>query len=109
MDNKLDEGKVVTIDSYLDHYCARPAMAEFQDLTILQFVEWCRIPKRIGDDLVHRKKEVVVIVRLYCSPDPEGLKYKQYCRQKLMIHQPFCQVDDLLGACDKHSSGTVSS
>ena len=25
VDNKLDEGKVVTIDSYLDHYCARPA------------------------------------------------------------------------------------
>ena len=35
VDNKLDEGKVVTIDSYLDHYCARPATAEFQDL---QFV-----------------------------------------------------------------------
>ena len=104
MDNKLDEGKVVTIDSYLDHYCARPAMAEFQDLTILQFVERYRIPKRIGDNLVCRKKEVVVIVRPYCSPDPESPKYEQYCRQKLMIHQPFYQVDELLGACDKHSS-----
>ena len=29
VDNKLDEGKVVTIDSYLDHYCARPATTEF--------------------------------------------------------------------------------
>ena len=89
MDNKLDEGKVVTIDSYLDHYSARPATAEFPDLTILQFVEWYRIPKRIGDNLVCRKKEVVVIVRPYCSPDPEGPKYEQYCWQKLMIHQPF--------------------
>ena len=33
----------MTIDSYLDHYCARPAMAEFQDLTILHFVERYRI------------------------------------------------------------------
>ena len=47
---------------------------------------------------------MVVIVRPYCSPDPEGPKYEQYCRQKLMIHQPFRQVDELLGACDKHSS-----
>ena len=104
VDNKLDEGKVVTIDSYLDHYSARPATADFQDLTILQFVERYRTPKRIGDNLVRRKKEVVVIVRPYCSPDPEGPKYEQYCRQKLMIHQPFYQVDELLGACDKHSS-----
>ena len=49
MDNKLDEGKVVTIDSYLDHYSARPATVDFQ----------------------------VVIVRPYCSPDPEGSKYEQ--------------------------------
>ena len=83
VDNKLDEGKVVTIDSYLDHYSAHPATADFQDLTILQFVERYRIPKRIGDNLVRRKKEVVVIVRPYCSPDPEGPKYEQYCRQKL--------------------------
>ena len=76
VDNKLDEGKVVTIDSYLDHYCARPATTEFQELTILQFVERYRIPKIIGDNLVHRKKEVVVIVRPYCSPDPEGPKYR---------------------------------
>ena len=102
VDNKLDEEKVVTIDSYLDHYCAHPAMTEFQELTILQFVEWYRFSKRIGDNLVHRKKEVVVIVRPYCSPNPEGPKYDQYCRQKLTIHQPFCQVDELLGACDKH-------
>ena len=101
VDNKLDEGKVVSIDSYLDHNSARPAMAA---LTILQFVERYRIPKRIGDNLVRRKKEVVVIVRPYCSPDPEGPKYEQYCRQKLMIHQPFCQVDELLGAYEKHSS-----
>ena len=44
---------------------------------------------------------MVVIVSPYCSPDPEGPKYKQYCRQKLMIHR---QVGELHGACDKHSS-----
>ena len=100
----LDEGKVITNDSYLDHYSARPATADFQDLTILQFVERYRIPKRISDNLVCRKKEVVVIVRPYCFPDPEGPKYEQNCRQKLMIHQPFYQEDEILGACDKHSS-----
>ena len=47
---------------------------------------------------------MVAIVRPYCSPDPEGPKYEQYCRQKHMIYQPFCQVDELLGARDKHSS-----
>ena len=77
VDNKLDELKVVTIDSYLDHYCVHPATTEFQDLTILQFVERYRIPKRIGDDLIRRKKEVVVIVRPYYSPYPEGPKYEQ--------------------------------
>ena len=67
-------------------------------------MERYRIPKRIGDNLVHRKKEVVVVVRPYCSPDPKGRKYKQYCRQKLMVHQPFGQVDELLRAYHKHSS-----
>ena len=95
VDNKLDEGKVVTIDSYLDHYSARPATADFQDLTF-----W----NSTGFQRVRRKKEVIVIVRPYCSPNPEGPKYEQYCKQKLMIHQPFYQVDELLGACDKHSS-----
>ena len=82
VDHKLDKGKVVTIDSYLDHYCACPATAEFEDLTILQFVERYRIAKRISDNLVCRK-EVVVIVRPYCSHNPVGPKYEQYCRQKL--------------------------
>ena len=66
-------------------------------------MEKSRIPKRNGDDLVPRK-EVVVIARPYCSPNPEGPQYEQYCRYKLMIHQPFRQVDELVGACDKHSS-----
>ena len=69
VDNKLDEGKVVT------HIWTTTVLtAEFQDLTILQFVKRYRIPERIGDDLVHRNKEVVVLVCPYCSPDPEGPK-----------------------------------
>ena len=92
----------MTIDSYLDNYCARPATAEFQDLTILQFVERYRIPKRIGDGLVHRKKDVVVIVSPYCSPDPESPKYEHYCRQKVMVRQSFRQVDELLGETSIH-------
>ena len=42
----------------------------------------------------------VVIVRPYCSPDPDGPKYEQYCKQKLMLHVPFRHVDELKGDCD---------
>ena len=100
MDDKLDEGQIVTVDSYLDHR-ARPATPHFGNLTLLQFVEQYSIPKKIGGGLVCRKKEMVIIVRPYCSPDLEGPKYEQYCRQKLMMHQ---QVDELQGTCDTHSS-----
>ena len=40
---------------------------------------------------------MVVIVRPYCPPDPEGPKYEQYCRQKLMLHVPFRNQRELLG------------
>lgn len=103
VDDKLDEGQVVTVDSQLDHYCSRPTTPQFEDLTLLQFVQRYRIPKRVGDDLFRRRKEVVVIVRPYCSPDPNGPKYEQYSKQRLMTHQPFRQLEELLGVCDTHS------
>ena len=57
-----------------------------------------------------------MIIRPYIFPDPQGPNYEQYCRQKLMLHQPFRQHEELLGGCDTHSeaystflqSGTVS-
>ena len=37
-------------------------------------------PNAIGVASTWRKKEIVVIVIPYCSPDPQGPKYEQYCR-----------------------------
>ena len=45
---------------------------------------------------------MVVIACCYCSPDPEGPKYEQYCMQKFMQHQSFRQLEDLLGASNIH-------
>ena len=39
---------------------------------------------------------MVVIVSPYCSPDPHGPKYEQYCQQKLMLHVPFRHQNELL-------------
>ena len=47
-----------------------------------------------------------------CSPDPEGPKYEQYCRQKLMQHVPFRQQEELLDGNETSSfllSGSVPS
>ena len=103
VDDTLEDDRAVTLDSQLDHYIARPTTPQFEELTLLQFVQKYRIPKRVDDDLVHRTKEVVVIPRPYCSPDPSGPKYEMYCKQKLMLHQPFRQLEQLLGACDSHA------
>ena len=103
VDDRLEDDRAVTLDSQLDHYTARPATAQFEELTLLQFVQKYRIPKRVGDDLVPRTKEVVVIPRPYCSPDPSSPKYEQYCKQNLMMHRSFRQLEQLLGACDSHA------
>ena len=72
-----------------------------EGLTLLEFVQSYRKPKSVGLDPVSRKKEVVVIV--ICSPDPQGPKYERYCRQKLMLHQPYRHLDELLGGLETHS------
>jgi len=94
--DQLEEGESVTVDSLLDHYCSHPTTPHYEDMTLLQFVRRYKTPKKVGGNLVYRKKEVVVIVRPFCSPDPKGPKYEQYCKQKLMTHVPFRQVDELL-------------
>ena len=103
VDDKLEDDRAVTLDSQLDHYTARPTTPDFEELTLLQFVQRYRIPKRVDDDLVRRTKDVVVIPRPYCSPDPSGPNYEQYCRQKLMMHQPFRQLEDLQAGCDSYA------
>ena len=53
------------------------------------------MPKNIGEEPVARKKMVVVRVRPHCSPDTSGPQYEQYCQQKLMLHRPFREYQQL--------------
>ena len=102
VDNILEQDKPVTVESQLDQYCARPDTGDFNQLSLLEFVEWYKIPKKKGVAFILRKKEVLVIPRPYCSPDPDGLQCEQYCRQKLMLHQLFRQLEDLLAGYQSH-------
>ena len=101
VDDNLEADKPVTVESQLDQYCARPETGEFNKLTLLEFVEQYKIPKKKGVAFVPRKKEVLVIPRPYCSPDPDGPQYEQYCRQN-MLYQPFRQLEDLLAGYQSH-------
>ena len=107
MDRALDEERPVTVESQLDHYLARPSGSPFEELTLLNFVQKYRVPKTVGEPPIPRSKEVVVIPRPYVSPDPNGPNYDQYCRQKLMLHQPFRQLEDLLGDCDTYETAYI--
>lgn len=102
VNDTLEENKPVTLESQLDQYCARPGTSEFDRLPLLGFVERYKIPKKKGDPLIPRKKEVVVIPRPYCSSDPNGPFYEQYCKQNLMLHRPFRQLNELLAGYDHH-------
>ena len=102
VDDNLEADKPVTVESQLDQYCARPDTGEFNKLTLLEFVEQFKIPKKEGVAFVPRKKEVLVIPRPYCTPDPDGPQYEQYCIQKLMLYQLFRQLEDLLAGYQSH-------
>ena len=103
VDDRLEEDNPVTVESQLDQYCARPVTDDFDKLTLSEFVQKYKLLKKKGDALIPRKKDVVIIARPYCSPDPAGPHYEQYCRKKLMWYQPFRRLDDLLKGCDNHS------
>ncbi len=102
VESQLQEGQPATAPSILDHYISRPTTTQFRDMTILHFPQKYTMPKDLGSDPSHRRKDVVVIVRPFCSPDPNGPNYEQYCRQKLMLHKPFRQQEELLGGCDSY-------
>ena len=61
----------------------------FNDMTLLA------MPKALRNEPTQK---VLVITCSYCSPDPTGSKYKQYCRQSLMQHKLFNHRTDLLAA-----------
>ena len=96
MEEQPEDGSSrATVHSILDHYVQRPADAVFQDMSLLTFARNYTIPKELGTVPKHQKMKVVG-VRPYCSPDPDGPKYEQYCKQKLMLHVPFRHVDQLM-------------
>ena len=97
VEQRLEEDHPATTPSTLDHYISRPVTPQFQNITLLHFVQHFTMPKEPGSDPSRRRKKVVVIVRPYCSPDPRGSKFEQYCQQKLMLHVPFRLLNDLLG------------
>ena len=80
----------------VDHYRSRSKTTHFNDMTLLQFVQQYKMPKKVGAEPVHRNKDVIVMMCPYCTPNPEGPKYELYGRQKLMQHVPFCQQEELL-------------
>ena len=57
------------------------------------------MPKNVSKEPVARKM-IVVRVRPYCSPDTSGPQYEQYYQQKLMLHRPFREYQQLKAGCD---------
>jgi len=108
LEDHFEENECVTVDSPLEHYCARPVTPEFANMTLLQFVQRFKTSRKVGEGLTCRKKHVVVIVRPCISPDPQGPNYEQYCRQKLMLYQPFRKIEQLLGTCYTHADAYLT-
>ena len=101
--SELTEGQNATAPSIVDHYCARPASETFETMTLLSFAQGYSLPRSLGEQPKKRNKKVVTIPRPYCSPDPSGPKYEQYCRQKLMQHKCFRNIADLLSGHDTYA------
>ena len=97
VEDHLTEDQPATALSILDHYMGRPTTPHFQGMTLLQFIQQHTMPKGLGANPNPRSKNVVVVSRPFCSSDPNGPKYEQYCRQKLMQHVPFRHQDELMG------------
>lgn len=83
-------------------------------MTLLHFAHFSN-PRNCGSESNPRQKKVVVVVRPYTLPDPNGPQYKQYCKQKLMLHEPFKREDELLNtqdtsakACEVYMSGNIA-
>ena len=90
--NNLEEGSTATALSTLDKYVERPSTSEFDEITLLKFVQNYHCTKT---SIAKRTKTAVVIVRPYISCDPNGARFEQYCMQKMMLHIPFRCVDSL--------------
>ena len=95
LEERLQEQNHAAALSILNHYMQRPNSARFNDMTLLEFARQYSMPKVSGTEPSHRSKRVVIIARPYCSSNPDGANYKQYCCQSLMQHKSFRAVDGL--------------
>ena len=102
VEDHLEEGQRATALSIVDHYIGRPDSSHFNTMTLLEFTRQYSMPKTLGAEPTPRSRRIVVIPRPYVSSDPAGDKYEQYCRQSLMQHKPFRQMDDLLSGYDTY-------
>lgn len=90
------EAHAATAPSILDYYLACSFNSVFSNVTILTFARSYTIPKELSGEPTKRRKDVVIIVRPYISPNCNGPNYEQYCLQKLMLYVSFRQLSDLL-------------
>ena len=101
----FQDGQRATAPSYLDHYINRPSTSTFEDITILHFAQKYTISRNAQVQPSRRRKDAVVVIRPFCSPDPNGPHYEQYCRQKLMQYIPFLrQQEQLLGESESYAA-----
>ena len=107
VEEKLTADEPATVLSYLDHYVSRPMTAEFQSMTLFHFAQHYTVPHQ-GREPKPRNKKVVVIVRPYMSPEPDSPHYEQYCRQKLLLHRPFRDEQQLLDGYDSFTESYAS-
>ena len=103
VEDHLQQGGRATAPSIVDHYIARPAVPHLISITLLEFARQFTMPKELGAEPNRRRKKVVVIARPYCSPDPAGPMYEQYCHQSLMQHKTFRQVSELLAGHETYA------
>ena len=102
VEDHLEEGQCATALSIVDHYMGRPQSPHFNSMTLLEFAQQYSMPKTLGTQPNARSRRIVIIPRPYVSSDPAGEKYEQYCRQSLMQHKPFRQMNDLLTGYDTY-------
>jgi len=73
---------------------------QFNSITLLEFARQYTMPRPPNTDPKRRTKKVVVIPCPYCSPDPDGPNYEQYCRQSLMQPKSFREINELKAGHD---------
>ena len=104
VEERLEEDQPATATSILDHFIARPATETFNGMTLMQQYS---TPNQLRTE-PSRRKDVVVIVRPYFSPDPDSPKYEEYCQQKMMLYKPFHQLQELLVESDTFAAAYVN-